>query len=55
MANDTPAMRIAGQTDHIPRNPANAHTSQKGTMTEKNGSWRPTIALRSSRLRSVTV
>ena len=50
----TPATRIAGQTAHMPREPANAQTSQNGTITEKKGSWRPTIALRSCRSSSVT-
>src|SRR5688500_8624071 len=36
-ANDTPETRIAGQTDHIPRTPANAQISQNGTITEKTG------------------
>ena len=29
----------------MPRAPANAQTSQNGTITEKKGSWRPTMAL----------
>src|SRR5688572_4649617 len=37
-AKASPATRIAGQTASIPRNPANAQTSQNGTMTEKSGS-----------------
>jgi hypothetical protein len=28
----------------MPRHPANAQINQKGTINEKNGSWRPTIA-----------
>ena len=40
----TPAVRHAGQTPIIPRQPANAHTTQNGTRSEKNGSCRPTIA-----------
>ena len=51
----TPATRIAGQTPSMPRQPANAQTSQNGTITEKNGSCRPTIALSSSRSRPVTL
>src|SRR6201989_3407051 len=45
-ANDTPVTRIAGQTSFMPFHPANAHTTQNGTMTEKNGNCRPTIAPR---------
>ena len=37
----SPATRIAGQTSIMPRKPAKAQTSQNGTRTEKNGSWRP--------------
>jgi hypothetical protein len=33
----------AGHTPSIPRQPANAATTQNGTSTEKNGNWRPTI------------
>ena len=39
----------------MPRQPANAHTSQNGTITEKNGSCRPTIALRANRSSPVTL
>src|SRR5262249_49317163 len=37
-ANDTPVTRMAGQISIMPRQPANAHTTQNGTMSEKNGS-----------------
>src|SRR3954463_8291053 len=43
-ANDTPHTRMAGQIWIMPRQPANAQISQNGTMSEKNGSWRPTMA-----------
>ena len=43
-ANETPVIRIAGQISIIPRQPAKAQISQNGTMREKNGSCRPTIA-----------
>ena len=38
----------------MPRQPANAQTSQNGTISENNGSWRPTIALSSNRSSPVT-
>ena len=44
-AKKMPATRQAGQTSAIPAKPAMAQTSQKGTITEKKGSCRPTIAL----------
>ena len=47
IANDRPAVRQAGHTSRVRRKPAMAATSQNGTSTEKNGSWRPTIADRS--------
>src|SRR4051812_18917466 len=43
-AKATPATRIAGQICTMPRHPANAQISQNGTISEKNGNWRPTIA-----------
>src|SRR5207248_7747278 len=43
-AKDTPQTRIAGQICTIPRQPANAQMSQAGTINEKNGNCRPTIA-----------
>src|SRR6516164_3386382 len=46
IANDTPVTRIAGQTSFMPLQPANAQTTQKGTISEKNGNGRPTIAPR---------
>src|SRR2546423_15695512 len=44
IANETPVTTIAGQTSFMPFQPANAQISQNGTISEKNGSWRPTIA-----------
>src|SRR6476469_7412207 len=46
IANETPVTRIAGHTPIMPRQPAKAHTTQNGTISEKNGSWRPTMAPR---------
>src|SRR5882757_7249924 len=46
IANDTPVTRMAGQIAIIPRQPANAQISQNGTIREKNGNCRPTIAPR---------
>ena len=43
-ANDTPVTRIAGQMSFMPRQPAKAQISQNGTISEKNGNCRPTIA-----------
>jgi len=45
-ANDTPHTRIAGQISIMPRQPAKTQISQNGTMSEKNGNCRPTIAPR---------
>src|SRR5215813_5750692 len=42
----TPVTRIAGQTCTMPRQPAKAQISQAGTIREKNGNCRPTIAPR---------
>ena len=50
IANDTPATRMAGQMATMPRHPANAQISQNGTITEKNGSCRPTMALSSQQI-----
>src|SRR3984893_950905 len=44
IANETPATRIAGHTSFMPFQPANAHTTQNGTMSEKNGNGPPTLA-----------
>jgi len=44
MAKLTPATRMAGQIAIVLRMPQNVITSQKGTITEKNGSCRPTMA-----------
>jgi hypothetical protein len=49
-----PAVRQAGQTSRMPFHPAITTISQKGTMSEKNGSCRPTIADSLSRGRCVT-
>src|SRR6185437_12408836 len=43
-ANDTPQTSTAGQICNMPRKPAKAQISQNGTMSEKNGSCRPTMA-----------
>jgi hypothetical protein len=43
-AKDTPQTDIAGQIWTIPRQPAKAQISQAGTISEKNGNWRPTMA-----------
>ncbi len=46
-ANETPVTRIAGQTVlHAAFQPAKAQTTQNGTISEKNGNCRPTIAPR---------
>src|SRR5689334_10951588 len=44
IANDTPVTNMAGQICIMPRQPAKAQISQNGTISEKNGSWRPTMA-----------
>src|SRR5262245_35038458 len=44
IAKETPVTRIAGQTSFMPFQPANTQISQNGTISEKNGSCRPTIA-----------
>ena len=54
MAKNTPATKTAGQTSIIPAKPANAHTSQNGTRTEKNGRIRPACALNCRRSNPVT-
>src|SRR5260370_23368515 len=43
-AKDTPQTNIAGQIWTIPRQPVKAQITQAGTISEKNGNWRPTIA-----------
>src|SRR5712672_3498375 len=43
-AKETPVTRIAGQISFMPSHPAKTQISQNGTMREKNGSCRPTIA-----------
>ena len=45
-ANDTPHTNTAGQTASMPRQPAKTQISQNGTISEKNGNCRPTIAPR---------
>jgi len=37
---------MAGQIASMPRQPANTQISQNGTISEKNGNCRPTIAPR---------
>ena len=54
IAKETPATRIGGQTSSILRKPTKALISQNGTITEKNGSCRPTMPLSSCRSRPVT-
>src|ERR1044072_2986219 len=44
IANETPVTTMAGQTSFMPFQPAKAQISQNGTISEKNGSCRPTIA-----------
>src|SRR5690242_20091093 len=44
IANETPVTRIAGQMSFMPLKPAKAQISQNGTISEKNGNCRPTIA-----------
>jgi hypothetical protein len=46
IAKVTPQTRIAGQIAIMPRHPAKAQISQNGTISEKNGNCRPTIAPR---------
>src|SRR6185312_594892 len=55
IANETPVTRIAGHTPIMPRHPAKAHTTQNGTISEKNGNWRPTIAPSMNGSRPVTL
>src|SRR5437588_2886108 len=43
-AKETPVTRIAGQICTMPRQPAKAQISQAGTISEKNGNCRPTMA-----------
>ena len=38
--------RMAGQISFMPRQPAKAQISQNGTISEKNGNCRPTMAPR---------
>src|ERR1700737_3977371 len=45
-ANDTPVTRMAGQTSFMPFQPANAHTTQNGTISENTGNRRPPTAPR---------
>ena len=47
IANDKPVTRIAGQISIIALRPAKAQISQNGTSSEKNGNWRPIIAVTS--------
>src|SRR5262245_989395 len=41
---ETPQTSAAGQISLVARQPAKAQISQNGTITEKNGSCRPTMA-----------
>ena len=54
-ANVTPVTRMAGQISIIPRKPANTQISQNGTISEKNGSCRPTMAPSTNGSRPVTL
>ena len=54
MAKLRPQVRHAGQTSHIFFRPDIAQINQNGTMTEKNGNCRPTIALSCSSGNPVT-
>jgi hypothetical protein len=45
-ANEMPVTSMAGQISFMPRQPANAHTTQNGTISENTGNCRPTIAPR---------
>ena len=42
-ANEPPQTRTAGHTPRNPRHPLIVTTSQTGTISETNGSWRPAI------------
>src|SRR5258708_12870572 len=42
-AKETPVTRMAGQISFIPLKPAKVQISQNGTISQKNGSWRPTL------------
>src|SRR5476651_1067489 len=44
MAKETPVTRMAGQISFMPLKPAKAQISQNGTISEKNGNCRPTMA-----------
>ena len=53
-AKETPVTRMAGQISFMPLQPAKAQISQNGTISEKNGSCRPTIAPSRNGSRPVT-
>src|SRR5947207_9561738 len=55
IANETPVTKMAGQTSFMPFQPAKAQISQNGTISEKNGSCRPTIAPRRNGSMPVTL
>ena len=55
MAKLSPAARQAGHTSRVRRGPTMAATNQKGTISEKNGSCRPTMAESSLSGRPVTL
>ena len=46
VANEPPHTSTAGQAPSTPRQPAMVQTSHAGTMSEKNGNWRPAIWLK---------
>src|SRR5581483_991887 len=55
IANETPVTRSAGQIAFMPLKPAKAQISQNGTISEKNGNCRPTIAPRRNGSMPVTL
>ncbi len=55
IANETPATAIAGHTSIIPSQPANAHTSQKGTRIQNGVRILPAIAPSVISLKPVTL
>src|SRR3954465_3992456 len=54
MANDTPPPGAAGHVWRRPRRPSTIETRISGTISARNGVWRPTIAPRASLGISVT-
>jgi hypothetical protein len=54
IAKATPPATAAGQVCRTPRRPSTIPTSTSGTISARNGVWRPTMAPRSSFGRLVT-